>query len=76
MIRSSHSPSKIFSHDEYRQNLLSAGLPAPAADLLVGLFAASRDGDFGPADPALATLLGRQATTIEAYLRTALATAN
>jgi NAD(P)H dehydrogenase (quinone) len=59
----------IVPDDEYRQGLLSAGLPVPAADMLVGLFAASRQGDFGPSDPALAKLLGRPATGIEQYLR-------
>ncbi|MFC5828697.1 NAD(P)H-binding protein [Nonomuraea insulae] len=59
----------VISDEEYRHDLLAAGLPAPAADMLVGMFAAGRRGDFGPADPALATLLGRPATTIEQFLR-------
>ena len=62
----------VVSDEEYREGLLAAGLPAPAADMLVGLFAASRLGAFGPADPALAELLGRPPITIEAYLRTSL----
>ena len=62
----------VITDEEYRQGLLGAGVPAPAADMLVGLFAASRDGDFGPADPTLADLLGRPTVTIEDYLRTAL----
>jgi uncharacterized protein YbjT (DUF2867 family) len=66
----------VVEDEEYRQGLLAAGLPESAADMLVGLFAASRRGDFGPADPALATLLGRPTTTIEDYLRGALPAAN
>jgi len=62
----------VVPDEEYRRGLLSAGLPTPAADMLVGLFAASRRGDFGPADPALAGLLGRPATTVEDYLLTSL----
>lgn len=62
----------VVPDEEYRQGLLSAGLPAPAADMLVGLFAASRRGDFGPADPALPSLLGRPAISIEEYLAGAL----
>jgi NAD(P)H dehydrogenase (quinone) len=58
----------VVPDDEYRQGLLAAGLPTTAADMLVGLFAASRRGDFGPAGPALAGLLGRPATSIEDYL--------
>ncbi|MDR8412364.1 NAD(P)H-binding protein [Nonomuraea sp. 3-1Str] len=64
----------VISDEEYRHGLLSAGLPAPAAELLVGMFAASRRGDFGATDPALADLLGRPATTIEDYLRGSLPT--
>ncbi|MFI6790687.1 NAD(P)H-binding protein [Nonomuraea sp. NPDC050383] len=64
----------VISDEEYRQGLLSAGLPAPAAELMVGMFAASRRGDFGPADPTLADLLGRPVTTIEDYLRGSLPT--
>ncbi|MET7462209.1 NAD(P)H-binding protein [Nonomuraea sp. NPDC005501] len=64
----------VISDEEYRHGLLSAGLPAAAAELLVGMFAASRRGDFGPADPALADLLGRPATTIEDYLHGSLPT--
>ncbi|GAA3556374.1 NAD(P)H-binding protein [Amycolatopsis ultiminotia] len=62
----------VVSDDEYRDGMLAAGVPRDAADLLVGMFAASRLGDFGPADPALETLLGRPATSIEDYLRGAL----
>jgi NAD(P)H dehydrogenase (quinone) len=62
----------VVSDDEYRQGLLSAGLPDAVADMLVGMFAASRRGDFGPSDPALAELLGRPTTGIEEYLRGAL----
>ena len=62
----------VVPDEEYRAGLLAAGLPAAAAEMLVGLFAASRLGDFGPADPALGELLGRSPVTIEDYLRGAL----
>ncbi|GAA1964657.1 NAD(P)H-binding protein [Amycolatopsis minnesotensis] len=62
----------VVSDDEYRETLLAAGVPAARADMLVGMFTASRHGDFGPAGPALATVLGRPATSIEDYLREAL----
>ena len=65
----------VISDDEYRQGLLAAGLPESAADMLVGLFAASRSGDFGPADPALADLLGRPVISLEEHLRSSLAAA-
>ena len=66
----------VVEDEEYRRGLLTAGLPESAADMLVGLFVASRRGDFGPADPALAALLGRPTTTIEDYLRGAMPAAH
>ena len=57
---------------EHRATLLARGLPEGAADMLVGLFAASRDGNFGPADPTLARLLGRPPVTMRAVLAEAL----
>jgi NAD(P)H dehydrogenase (quinone) len=66
----------VVSDDEFRHDLGSAGVPAPAADMLVGMFAASRRGDFGPADPALSTLLERPAVPIEQYLRASLSAAS
>ncbi|MFI0814285.1 NAD(P)H-binding protein [Streptomyces sp. NPDC021098] len=57
---------------DYRARLLDHGLPEARADLLVGLFAASRRGDFAPADPTLARLLGRPATPLEDVLSVAL----
>ncbi|WP_050800311.1 NAD(P)H-binding protein [Streptomyces himastatinicus] len=54
----------VVSDADYRARLLAHGLPEARADLLVGLFAASRRGDFAPADPTLARLLGRPAVTL------------
>ena len=42
--------------------------PSAAADLLVGMFAASRRGDFAAVDPTLPRLLGRPTTTLAAFL--------
>lgn len=63
----------VVSDTDHRSALLARGLPEPAADMLVGLFAASRDGDFGPADPTLTRLLGRPPAAVRDVLRTALA---
>jgi NAD(P)H dehydrogenase (quinone) len=49
---------------DYRAGLVAHGLPPVQADMLVSLFTASRRGDFGPADPALAGLIGRPATPL------------
>ena len=40
---------------EYRSGLVANGLPAPAADMLVGLFAASRHEHFARVAPTLAS---------------------
>jgi uncharacterized protein YbjT (DUF2867 family) len=57
---------------EYRATLVGQGVPGHAADMLVGMFAASRRGDFAPADPTLAELVGRPATSLREFLATAL----
>ena len=49
----------VVDDDEYRATLVGHGVPAPAADMLVGMFPAARRGDFAPADPTLAELIGR-----------------
>jgi NAD(P)H dehydrogenase (quinone) len=58
---------------EYREVLIGRGVPAHAADLLLGFFPAAARGDFAPADPTLAGLIGRPATPIADVLAAALA---
>ncbi|MFF5009880.1 SDR family oxidoreductase [Streptomyces phaeochromogenes] len=55
--------------DRFRQQLVGRGVPAEAADQLLGIFAASRAGEFAAVDPTLATLLGREPITLSAVLR-------
>jgi hypothetical protein len=43
--------------------------------MMLGLFSASRRGDFAPADPTLTELLGRPATSIRDVLSEALSPA-
>lgn len=62
----------VVSDADYRARLLRHGLPEAQADLLVGLFAASRRGDFAPADPTLARLLGRPTVPLADALSVAL----
>lgn len=45
--------------DQYRENLMSNGLPELRAQMLAGLFAASRKGEFAAVAPTLERLLGR-----------------
>ncbi|MBF6301793.1 NAD(P)H-binding protein [Nocardia amamiensis] len=62
----------VVTEAEYRASLLARGLPESAADLFLGLFAASRLGHFASTDATLARLLGRPpvplADTLQATL--------
>jgi uncharacterized protein YbjT (DUF2867 family) len=64
----------VVSDDDYRAGLLTHGLPEPVADMLVGLFAASRQGEFARVDPTLARLIGRQPVPLREVLRSAILT--
>ena len=55
--------------DQFRARLTAGGVPAGAADQLLGIFAASRAGEFSAVDPTLATLLGREPTALSTVLR-------
>ena len=55
--------------DQFRRQLVSHGVPAAAADLMLGIFAASRAGEFGAVDPALAGLIGREPRGLADILR-------
>lgn len=54
----------VVSDAQYRETLISHGVPESAADMLVGLFVASRRGEFAAVDPTLGRLLGRPPLTI------------
>ncbi len=58
----------VVSDAQYRDQLVGHGVPEPAADMLVGLFAASRQGEFAAVDPALERLLGRPPLTVREVL--------
>jgi NAD(P)H dehydrogenase (quinone) len=45
--------------EQYRASLVTRGMPGPQADMLTGMFAASRQGEFAAVDPTLGRLLGR-----------------
>jgi NAD(P)H dehydrogenase (quinone) len=62
----------VLSDEEYVAGLVGHGLPEARARMLAGMFAASRHGDFGPADPALARLIGRPATPLADLLKAAI----
>jgi uncharacterized protein YbjT (DUF2867 family) len=45
--------------EEWRAGLVSHGVPGPQAGMFLGLFLASRQGEFATVDPTLERLLGR-----------------
>ncbi|MFF3410496.1 NAD(P)H-binding protein [Streptomyces sp. NPDC002742] len=54
---------------QFRQQLVDGGAPGEMADQLLGIFAASRAGEFAAVDPTLATLLGREPVALGTVLR-------
>ena len=59
--------------EQFREQLVSHGVPAAAVDLMLGIFAASRAGEFGAVDPTLAGLIGREPLGLADILRPTLA---
>ncbi|KOU49117.1 SDR family oxidoreductase [Streptomyces sp. WM6378] len=57
------------SDDQFREQLVGQGAPAETADQLLGIFAASRAGEFAAVDPTLTRLLGREPIAVGAVLR-------
>lgn len=55
--------------DGFREQLAGQGVPLATADQLLGIFAASRAGEFASVDPTLATLLGHQPVDLRTVLR-------
>lgn len=60
----------VVSDDEYRERLVSRGLPTELADLFVGMFVAGRQGEFATTDPALSRLLARTPMSFADFLAT------
>ncbi|MDB5060157.1 MAG: NAD-dependent epimerase/dehydratase family protein, partial [Chloroflexi bacterium] len=53
----------------YRAGLIAHGVPEPAADMLLGLFLAARQGDFARVDPTLGRLIGGAPTPLRDVLK-------
>ena len=58
----------VVSDAQYRDGLLAHGVPQGQADVLGGLFPASRSGEFAAVDPTLERLLGRPPLTVRDVL--------
>lgn len=61
--------------EQFRQQLVEHQVPAEAVDMMLGIFAASRAGEFGAVDPTLAKLIGREPRDLAAVLRPTLVAA-
>ncbi|WP_379138735.1 SDR family oxidoreductase [Paenibacillus sp. sgz500958] len=60
----------VVPDDEYRADLVARGVPEVRADMLLGLFRASRAGEFSNADPImLDQLIGHPPLTFRDYLK-------
>ena len=53
---------------EYKASLVAKGVPEMWADLFLGMFKASRRGEFAAVDPTLERLLGRPPITLREFL--------
>ena len=58
--------------EEWRAALVSRGVPEPQADMFLGLFLASRQGEFAAVDPTLERLLGRPPVSMRDVLAASL----
>jgi NAD(P)H dehydrogenase (quinone) len=58
--------------EEWRAGLVSHGVPEPQADMFLGLFLASRQGEFAAVDPTLERLLGRPPMSVRDVLAASL----
>jgi NAD(P)H dehydrogenase (quinone) len=59
------------SEDEYRNSLIAHGTPERFAEMFLGMFRATRRGDFASTDPTLQRLIGHPPTTIRDVLASA-----
>ena len=57
---------------EYRAGLVAHSIPEAGADMLLGIFRASRRGDFARVDPTLAHLIGRSPIPLRDVLKAAI----
>jgi NAD(P)H dehydrogenase (quinone) len=63
----------VVDDDEWKAAQVAGGVPEPVANFTLGMYLASRRGEFDVVDPTLADLLGRPATPLRSFLEAALA---
>ncbi|TBL78187.1 SDR family oxidoreductase [Paenibacillus thalictri] len=66
----------VVSDDTYRDTLMLHGVPEAHANMLLGVFRASREGEFAHIDPTLTKLLNRSPLSVRDVLKTSIAAAN
>jgi uncharacterized protein YbjT (DUF2867 family) len=54
--------------EQYRDGPVAHGAPAAAAEMLIGMFAASRQGEFAAVDPTLERMIGRPPVSVRDVL--------
>ncbi len=64
----------VVSDNEFRSRLVAHGTPEPVANMYLGYFVASRQGEFAAVDPTLARLIGRSPMTLRDVVKTTLQT--
>lgn len=63
---------RVVPDEQFRDGLLAHGAPPAVADLQLGMFRASRRGEFAAIDPTLSHLLGHEPRTVRDVLQAAL----
>lgn len=58
--------------EEFRSTMISRGTPEMWADMFLGLYAASRKGEFAAVDPTLESLLGRPPMSMQDFIESRL----
>jgi NAD(P)H dehydrogenase (quinone) len=59
----------VVPDEEFRDRLMSQGVPEASVNMRLGMFLASRKGDFAQVDPALANLIGRPPMSFREVLK-------
>lgn len=59
---------KTLTDDDLRARMAARGVPAGAVEIALGLYLASRNGEFAAIDPALEQMLGRPAVRMRALM--------
>lgn len=58
----------VVSDEQFRSSLVARGIPAERVELIMGLYAASRSGEFSAVDPTLERLLNRRPFSMRDFL--------